>query len=174
MAGMKPTRWAALAAGLVITGTTAATVVTLESTAAAAGNVTVKTAKVSPYGTVLTTSNGRTLYVYSHDPKGKSVCNGTCATEWPPLTVAKGHKATGVSGLSTIRRSDGRLQVAFDGHALYRFAGDTAAGQVRGQKVDGDWFVETTSGPSHASPAKPKPTPTATKSSPPSGGGYGY
>ncbi|HVW79981.1 MAG TPA: hypothetical protein VHB69_03455 [Mycobacteriales bacterium] len=169
---MKPTRWAALTAGLVITGTSAATVIAVGSSAAAAGNVTVKTRAISPYGKVLTTSAGRTLYVFSRDPAGKSVCNGECAKVFPPLVVAKGHKASGVPGLGTIRRSDGRLQVALDGHPLYRYAEDTAAGQVKGQDVDGDWFVETTSGPSHASPAAPRPTPT--KSSPPSGGGYGY
>jgi predicted lipoprotein with Yx(FWY)xxD motif len=171
---MNKTRWTAVAAGLVIAGTSAATVISLESAASAAGSVTVKTRTVSPYGKILTTNTGRTLYVFSEDPKGKSACTGTCAAVWPPLTVPKGQHVSGVSGLGTIKRSDGKLQVALNGHALYRYSGDTAAGQVKGQKVDGDWFVETTSGPSHLTPSTPKPTPTATKSSPPSGGGYGY
>jgi predicted lipoprotein with Yx(FWY)xxD motif len=132
--------------------------------------VHVKTRHVTTYGTILTTSNGRTLYLYTADTKGHSHCSGSCAVEWPPLIVPKGAKVSGVSGLGTIKRGHKR-QAALHGKPLYRFSGDTAAGQVRGQGEDGDWFVATPSGASHARPA-PKPSPT--KSSPPSGGGYGY
>lgn len=171
IAGMKPSRWATVATALAVGGAAAGTLATTLDASAASSQVVVKTRHISPYGTVLTTSNGHTLYVYSHDRTGKSNCNGVCASEWPPLTVPKGGSVSGVAGLGTIKRSDGRRQVAFHGHALYRFAGD-GAGQVKGQGVEHDWYVETTSGVSHASPSTPKPTPT--QSSPPSGGGYGY
>jgi predicted lipoprotein with Yx(FWY)xxD motif len=184
---MNSTRWATLIAGVAVgaaacgaggAGTAApANVANINAAAAvsaASGNVAIKTRHVSPYGTILTASNGRTLYLFTDDHKGSSSCNGACATEWPPVLVSKGGKVSGVSGLGTIKRSNGQLQAALRGHALYRFSGDTAAGQVKGQGVEGDWFVATPSGASHAKPAAPKPKPTATKSSPPAGGGYGY
>jgi predicted lipoprotein with Yx(FWY)xxD motif len=188
---MNTTRWATVVAGLAVgaaacgaggAGAAAPAHVNSNSVDAAAaasaasGKVVVKTRKVSPFGRILTTSAGKTLYVFTDDGKGKSVCNGACASEWPPLVAPKGDSVSGVAGLGTIKRSDGSRQVALRGRALYRFVGDTAAGQVKGQGVEGDWFVATPSGASHAKPvtAKPTPTPTPTKSSPPSGGGYGY
>jgi predicted lipoprotein with Yx(FWY)xxD motif len=182
---MNTTRWATLVAGLAVgaaacgaggAGTAVPAHVNSNSVDAAAsaasGKVVVKTRKVSPYGTILTTSAGKTLYIFTEDGKGKSACTGGCATEWPPLVAPKGDAVSGVAGLGTIKRSDGSRQVALRGQALYRFAGDSGAGQVKGQGEDGDWFVATPSGASHAKPVTAKPTPT--KSSPPSGGGYGY
>ena len=167
---MNPPRWAAAVAGLAVVSASTATVVILDSgSAAASGKVVVKTRSVSPYGTILTTSHGRSLYLFTPDHKGSSSCTGACASEWPPLIVPKGDSIGGVSGLGTIKRG-GQRQAALNGHALYRFAGDTGAGQVKGQGVLGDWFVATPSGASHATST---PTPTPTKSSPPSGG-YGY
>lgn len=149
--------------------TVAATAVSAHPSSA--GKLAVKTRSVSPYGTILTSSAGRSLYLFTHDTKGHSACTGGCASEWPPLIVPKGDKISGVSGLGTIKRGSQR-QAALDGHALYRFVGDTSAGQVKGQASEGDWFVATPSGASHATQPKPKPTPS--KSTPPAGGGYGY
>jgi predicted lipoprotein with Yx(FWY)xxD motif len=167
---MKPTRWAVVATGLAFAATSAATVISIDSASAATGKVVVKTRTISPYGTVLTTSKGRTLYFYSKDSKGKSACNAGCVTYWTPLRVPKGDSVTGVAGLGTIKRSDGSLQAALRGRALYTYVGDSAAGQAKGQNVDGTWFVATPHGASHATAA---PAPAPTKSSPP-GGGYGY
>jgi predicted lipoprotein with Yx(FWY)xxD motif len=43
-------------------------------------------------GDVLTGSNGMTLYVFDKDAagSGKSMCNGPCATNWPPLFAMDG------------------------------------------------------------------------------------
>ena len=46
-------------------------------------------------GKVLTDSKGMTLYVFDKDADGKSVCNGPCATNWPPLMVSGDAKADG-------------------------------------------------------------------------------
>lgn len=172
--GMKPIRIAALAAPFVA-GAAAVAVLAMPATATVGTHtgsskvVKIKTRHQSPYGTVLTTSSGRTLYFYTRDTNKHSHCNGSCATEWPPVIVPKGHKVSGVAGLGTIKRSNGKRQAALRGKALYRYAGDTAAGQVRGQAVEGTWYVATPHGASHAT-AAPKPA----RSSPPSGGGYGY
>lgn len=36
--------------------------------------------------------NGMTLYTFDKDAGGKSMCNGDCATNWPPLKVTAGEK----------------------------------------------------------------------------------
>jgi predicted lipoprotein with Yx(FWY)xxD motif len=111
--------------------------------------VTVGTAQVPKVGRVLTTSSGRTLYRFASDPKGMSTCTGECAKVWPPLLLPKGDHLKGphgLRGLSTIHVANGRLQVALDGVALYRFTGDSKSGQAKGQGVEGAWFAVLKSG----------------------------
>lgn len=116
-------------------------------------------------GEVLATGRGLTLYTFAADKDGMSACAGTCAVNWPPLTLD--HGARPVSGvrlpgrLGTITRPGGATQVTFDGHPLYRFAADTAPGQVRGQGLKGVWFVIRLDAPAAESHASP-PTTTRT------------
>ena len=113
--------------------------------AATAGGL--KTATIGG-ATVLTNASGFTLYSFAPDTPTTSNCNGTCAQAWPPV---KGPAtASGVTGtFGTIKRSDGSVQATFDGHPLYTFAGDTAAGQAKGNGLNvngGLWHEFTTSG----------------------------
>lgn len=78
------------------------------------------------------TSTAPTLYTFSKDTTGKSNCSGACAQEWPAAT-----SAPGLSGKVTkIKRSDGTMQVALDGHPLYRFAGDKKPGDANGNGLN--------------------------------------
>ncbi len=103
--------------------------------------------RTTSLGTFLTGPNGFTLYTLSSDGTGSSTCSGTCATAWPPLTVSSGEtvSASGVSGsFTTFTRADGTIQVAYDGHPLYYFSHDTAAGQTNGEGIvafGGTWHV---------------------------------
>jgi len=87
-------------------------------------------------GPILVSSTGHTLYMFAKDRNGKSSCNGSCASFWPPLlrhgkpTVGPGVKA---SLLGRVRRSDGRMQVTYNKHPLYTFALDKQAGQTNGE-----------------------------------------
>ncbi|AUA17241.1 Secreted repeat of unknown function [Streptomyces malaysiensis subsp. malaysiensis] len=103
-----------------------------------------KTAKGSA-GIWLTDSAGRTLYLNTKDKKTASNCYDTCATKWPPLTTTKPVTVTGKytvpKNLGTITRTDGTKQVTYGGHPLYYFKGDTAPHQIKGQGVDGAWFL---------------------------------
>jgi len=115
---------------------------------------------------VLTNSAGKTLYWFAPDTSTTSKCTGSCATYWPPVTgpVTAGSGVTGTLG--TITRSDGTTQATYDGHPLYTYVGDTAAGQAKGNglKLSGGlWYEMTVSG------AKP-----ATSTSTSTSGGYGY
>jgi predicted lipoprotein with Yx(FWY)xxD motif len=137
------------------------------STAAAAAN-TVKTAEIGGV-TVLTNSNGFTLYSFAPDTPTTSKCNGTCAQNWPPVQGSvTGAGLTGTFG--TIKRTDGSVQATFDGHPLYTFVGDTATGQNRGNGLNaagGRWHEITTSGSA-------APMPAGGSSTGSGGGGYGY
>ena len=98
-------------------------------------------------GNYLTGADGMTLYIFTKDTAGdgKSVCNGDCATKWPPLVVASLDEvkadsgATGALALAT--RDDGTKQVTYKGLPLYYFEPDQAAGDTKGQGVGGVWFV---------------------------------
>lgn len=118
---------------------------------AAAGSVTVD-AHSGPDGTYLTDSSGHTLYLFMADTSASSMCSSACASTWPPLmTTGAATAGTGVTGtdLSTITRSDGTKQVAYDGHPLYYFAHDANAGQTNGQGINGygaRWWIVSPSG----------------------------
>ncbi|MDA0364855.1 MAG: hypothetical protein O3B31_07110 [Chloroflexi bacterium] len=101
--------------------------------------------------------NGHALYLFANDATGLSNCSGGCAQNWPPLPVAAGTAPTaaeGVSGtLDAIDRVDGTRQVTLDGHPLYFFVGDTAAGQTTGDGVGRVWSLARTGAPSAAGAA---------------------
>jgi predicted lipoprotein with Yx(FWY)xxD motif len=67
---------------------------------------------------VLTNDAGMTLYTFDKDPAGagKSVCNGPCATNWPPLLADADAKASG--DYTIVKRDDGRMQWAHKGKPL--------------------------------------------------------
>ena len=144
------------------------------SAAASGGGTTVNMTTIN--GTaVLTNSSGKTLYWFAPDTSTTSKCSGSCATYWPPVTgpVTAGSGVTGT--LSTITRPDGTMQATYDGHPLYTYVGDTAAGQAKGNGLNlsgGLWYEMTVSG------AKPAVSTSSSSSSSGSGsgggGGYGY
>jgi predicted lipoprotein with Yx(FWY)xxD motif len=80
-----------------------------------------------------------TLYVFDKDPAGKSVCNGGCATNWPPLAAIGEMKASGA--WSVVTRDDGAMQWAYNGKPLYTWIKDAKPGDVTGDGVGGVWHV---------------------------------
>ena len=115
-------------------------------TATAAGT-TLKTTVIGGT-TVLTNAKGFTLYSFAPDTPTASKCYGSCAAYWPPVT---GTAAAG-SGLpgktTTIKRTDGSLQLVYNGHPLYTYIGDSAPGQDNGNDINlngGLWLNVPTS-----------------------------
>lgn len=92
-------------------------------------------------GGVLVGPNGMTLYVFDKDPAdgGKSVCNGGCAANWPPLTAASDAMAAG--DYAVITRDDGSKQWAFKGKPLYYWAKDQKPGDKTGDGFNGVWHA---------------------------------
>ncbi len=85
--------------------------------------------------------NGMTLYIFDKDAagSGKSVCNGPCATNWPPLMASDSDKASG--DYMVITRDDGKKQWAMKGKPLYYWAKDTKPGDKTGDGVQGVWHI---------------------------------
>jgi predicted lipoprotein with Yx(FWY)xxD motif len=90
---------------------------------------------------VLANAGGMTLYTFDKDAagSGKSVCNGPCATNWPPLMVSGDAKAAG--DYSIVTRDDGGKQWAFKGKPLYLWAKDAKPGDKTGDGVNNVWHV---------------------------------
>jgi hypothetical protein len=61
---------------------------------------------------------GMTLYTFDRDTvgSGKSVCNGPCATNWPPLMAAADAQPSGE--WTVVKRDDGSSQWAYKGRPL--------------------------------------------------------
>jgi len=90
---------------------------------------------------ILVGANGMTLYTFDKDAadSGKSVCNGPCATNWPPLMAADTDKADGAWTIVT--RDDGKKQFAYKGKPVYYWLKDTKAGDKTGDGMGGNWHV---------------------------------
>ena len=88
---------------------------------------------------VLTDPRGMTLYTYDTDPAGKSVCNGPCATNWPPLAAPADARAP--EGYTVILRDDGSRQWAYRGKPLYLWVRDAKPGDRTGDGFRNVWRV---------------------------------
>jgi predicted lipoprotein with Yx(FWY)xxD motif len=115
----------------------------------------VTTGTVPGLGTVLVAGNGFTLYMFVPDKRsGVSTCYNACATAWPPLLLVDtdapvyGH---GVNPklLGTTKRTDGTVQVTYNGWPLYLWVSDSEPGQATGQAINnngGLWYVLNAAG----------------------------
>ena len=98
-------------------------------------------------GDILTDSDGNTLYLFVPDAQGESVCYDQCEAAWPPL-VGEAAAGGGVDGslLGTTERTDGSVQVTYNGWPLYYFANDAAPGDTNGQGINDVWWVADAEG----------------------------
>ena len=109
-------------------------------------------------GDALAGEDGMTLYTFDQDTGSESTCYDSCEDSWPPFTVDDGEEATagdGVTGeIGTTTRDDGKTQVTYDGHPLYYYAGDNAAGDAEGDGIGGIWHIATPQGGGSASASR--------------------
>ncbi len=97
--------------------------------------VTAETAK----GKTLIDAKGMTLYSFDKDSAGKSVCNGKCAENWPPLAAAS---TEALGEWSVVTRDDGSKQWALRGKPLYTFIKDTKPGDAVGDGfMNNAWHI---------------------------------
>jgi predicted lipoprotein with Yx(FWY)xxD motif len=123
---------------------------------------------------ILVDARGITLYAFTYDDEGKPACyvdsgyrcvpawpscvddpEYHCVKEWPALTTTGTPRAgAGVNRklLGVARRKDGRLQVTYNRHPLYFYAGglgppaDKKPGALNGQGFAGIWWVVSPAG----------------------------
>ena len=88
---------------------------------------------------LMTGPNGRTLYTFDKDVagSGKSVCNGPCATNWPPFAAAASDQSGG--DWTVIMRDDGTKQWAWGGKPLYYWSKDQKPGDTTGDGFNNAW-----------------------------------
>jgi predicted lipoprotein with Yx(FWY)xxD motif len=106
--------------------------------------------------TLLVNRRGFTLYHLSVERRGHFICTSpACLAEWHPLVVARGTTPTGAKSLTTIKRPDGRRQLAYKGGPLYTFDEDHKPGDMKGNgfKDVGTWHVVTVAGKSQSAPS---------------------
>jgi predicted lipoprotein with Yx(FWY)xxD motif len=134
-------------AALVLLGVAVGNAAT-SAPATASTDTTLKTTTIGGT-TVLTNDKGFTLYSFAPDTPTTSKCYGTCAAYWPPVigSSAAGSGLPGKTG--TITRTDGSLQLTYDGHPLYTYIGDSAPGQASGNNVNlnGGLWLEVPASP---------------------------
>lgn len=104
----------------------------------------VKVAQSEAFGSFLVDDEGMSLYIFLKDTPNTSTCYDQCATNWPPLlTTGEPRASDGVddSLIGTTERTDGTLQVTYNGWPLYYYIEDKAAGDTTGQGVGDVWFL---------------------------------
>ena len=111
-------------------------------------------ANSADYGKYLVDATGKSLYVLQKDSKGASSCYDACSTKWPPLLSPGGtpkalDPSIQANAIVNIQRTDGNVQVTYQGHPLYHYVEDVSAGQLNGQGVKdqfGEWYLVTPAG----------------------------
>ncbi|MEH0167727.1 hypothetical protein [Roseateles microcysteis] len=92
-------------------------------------------------GALVGSANAMTLYTFDKDGGGKSMCNGPCATNWPPLMASADAAASGE--WSIITRDDGSKQWAYKGKPLYFWVKDAKPGDRTGDGFNKVWHTAT-------------------------------
>jgi predicted lipoprotein with Yx(FWY)xxD motif len=151
------------------------------SDAAPDSGSTVAARQVPGVGTALTDAAGKTLYFADQETDGTVHCVDACLRFWSPLTVSAGVTPTsggGVTGaVSTVHRSDGSVQVTYDGKPLYTFVQDNGPGSASGNGFKDNfggtnfsWHAAAVAG----AVAPPSTAPTGAAGTDSGYGGYGY
>jgi predicted lipoprotein with Yx(FWY)xxD motif len=124
--------------------TTAAEATTTEAPAAVGATIVIAS---SDLGDILQDGEGRTLYLFNPDAQGDPTCYDDCADAWPALVdeVAAGD-GVDASLLASATRTDGAVQVTYNGWPLYYFSGDAAPGDTNGQALNDVWWVVDAAG----------------------------
>ena len=155
----------------------AAALIAVVATALAAGSsLTLGSNANSMLGKpVVVNPQGRTLYRLSPETSKHLLCKSKeCLTNWPAQTVksagTKLKAGSGVKGkLALLHRSNGTFQVTLNGLPLYRYAGDSAKGDVNGEGIEsfgGTWHAVKASSSASTAPTTTGTTTTTTSPEP--------
>jgi predicted lipoprotein with Yx(FWY)xxD motif len=119
---------------------------------------------IKKMGKVVTDQHGWVLYRFDADTAkpSKSNCVDKCAKVWPPAITDGNPVLNGIDAslVGTVTRPDGSMQITLAGWPLYRYIGDKAPGQWKGQNVAAKWFVSAPTGKKNLT-CVPMPPPKA-------------
>jgi predicted lipoprotein with Yx(FWY)xxD motif len=75
-------------------------------------------------------------------------CLEDCVPKWPPVIDTGDIRLDGIDQalLGSVVRPDSTRQVTIAGWPVYRYAGDTAPGEAKGQGAGNVWFAITPQG----------------------------
>ena len=153
-------RYGAVVVAVLVLGAVAAIAVASSSGSNGHMKVVGTARNTALHETILVNRSGRSLYALSVERHGRFICtNMACLSFWTPLTVAKGVKPAGASGLGTVKRPDGKIQVAYRGAPLYTFYLDRKRGDVKGNgfKDVGTWHAVAVSKSRKSAAVTPAP-----------------
>jgi predicted lipoprotein with Yx(FWY)xxD motif len=128
---------------LVVVAALAGVVASAQSAPATGARLSVRTTE---YGKTVFGPSGKVVYVFGADRGSKSRCYGVCAAAWPPLLTSGAPLAgAGVEAklLGTTKRTNGTLQVTYNGHPLYYYSADKV-GKIMCQHANmhgGLWLI---------------------------------
>ena len=125
----------------------------------------------STIGAYLVEENGKAVYVNLNDTAGTtSSCYDQCAETWIPVPYMGTDISTiddtmigddvDVALLGTITRTDGIVQLTYDGWPLYTYVDDLQNGDLLGIGMDGTWYLISPEGEPLDADGKPAATPT--------------
>ncbi|WP_347841400.1 fasciclin domain-containing protein [uncultured Draconibacterium sp.] len=103
----------------------------------------VKLMEDTSHGKILTDAFGYTLYFFTKDADGSSLCTDGCLTNWPVFYAKSMDYSNELDSadFGSIDRGDGAMQTTYKGWPLYYFVKDSLPGDVMGDGVIGKWFV---------------------------------
>ena len=150
------TVWRGLVATLVVVAVVPGVAASAQAAAGAAARLSVRS---SEYGKTLFGPSGKVVYVFSADRGSTSRCYGVCAKAWPPLlTTGAPLAGPGVVArlLGTTKRTDGTLQVTYNGHPVYYYSADPR-GKIMCQHANmhgGLWLIVKPNGQANMAKGK--------------------
>ena len=107
---------------------------------------TVITTGDSEFGAMLFNDAGQAIYIWELEESAEAECYGDCAVLWPPVLTDSAPRASGSVRselLGTTKRTDGSVQVTYNGHPLYYYAHE-GPGEVECHNIrthGGLWWV---------------------------------
>jgi predicted lipoprotein with Yx(FWY)xxD motif len=105
--------------------------------------LTVNLGSSANLGNFLTDKNGATLYYFAKDTINTSNCTGGCPAIWPAFyeSSISAPDQLNASDFGTITNGSGTKQTTYKGWPLYRYSGDSQAGDTKGDNFSNIWFV---------------------------------
>ena len=142
-----------IAVGVIgVAGIAVASAAAHSAAAKAAPTIAVRS---SPYGKILVSGKGYTLYLWSKDKPNQSKCSGPCLAVWPFVLVS-GHPTAGpgvnakLLGTITVKvNGKTEHEVTYNKHPLYTYISDVKPGIISGEgnkSFGAPWWVVSPQG----------------------------